>query len=42
MTVNTVTPWKLGTLTRALNPLIFELCHPIGKKIGVFSRSLKS
>jgi len=30
MTVKTVKPWKLGTLTRALNPLIFELCHPIG------------
>jgi len=25
-----------------VEPLIFELCHPIGKKIGVFSRSLKS
>src|ERR1700687_498224 len=39
---NAVMPWKLGTLARSENPLIFERDHAIGKKIGVFRKSLKS
>ena len=35
-------PWKLGTLTRPANPGILELCHSIGKVIGVAPRMLKS
>src|SRR5258708_3899910 len=33
---------KFGTLTRPANPGILELCHAMGKKIGVFPRMLKS
>src|SRR5271170_1176140 len=35
-------PWISGTLTRPAYPGIFELCHSIGKVIGVFPSTLKS
>src|SRR5262249_20113925 len=37
-----VRPWKLGTLTRPANPGILELCHSMGKVIGVSPSTLKS
>src|SRR5438046_7729352 len=41
-TMSAEKPCKFGTLTRPANPGILELCHSIGKKIGVFPKMLKS
>src|SRR4051812_47108667 len=35
-------PCRFGTLTRPANPGILDLSHAMGKKIGVFPRTLKS
>ena len=41
-TIRAETPWKFGTLTRPANPGILELCHSIGKVMGVLPSTLKS
>ncbi len=41
-TMSAEKPWISGTLTRPAYPGIFELCHSIGKVIGVLPSTLKS
>ena len=41
-TISAEKPWKSGTLTRPANPGILELCHSIGKVMGVLPSTLKS
>ncbi len=36
--MSAVKPWKFGTLTRPANPGILELCHSIGKVMGVVAQ----
>ncbi len=41
-TISAEKPWISGTLTRPAYPGIFELCHSMGKVIGVLPSTLKS
>ncbi len=41
-TVTNASPWKLGTLTRAATPSIFDFFHWIGNVSGVLNRTPKS
>src|ERR1019366_4761622 len=39
ITLNALNPWRLGTEVRMAKPVIFELCHSIGKVMGVAPRT---